>query len=297
MFGPEKAWHNSRNGKAGWLDPLTHEYSDGSSITAQVSTMESFLESLPRDYFLQPKGEPDAYIIAMPDKEKKARKIANQLGMNTAGVKAVNGAKVRPDMKFIKKWRPKIKSWCDKSRGCYLSHMKVYHDFLKTDKEIVMVLEDDANLVTDKREFDKFVEVSKKMMTKDKPMISFAGLCWPKFGKEIGDTGMHEYKDGDCTHGFLINRKAARVLLDKPMDLPIDEQIRTSDEIVKIIPNRFLLEQSWTQELNEGYGGFPQQKPLKSPPEPFSWPVFLLVGIGLLFIFIFVLFMMRRRAG
>jgi hypothetical protein len=37
MFGPEKAWHKSEcNGKAGWLDPLTHEYSDGSSITAQV---------------------------------------------------------------------------------------------------------------------------------------------------------------------------------------------------------------------------------------------------------------------
>ncbi len=222
--------------------------------------MEEFIKKLPSEYFIEAKGEPDAYIIAMPKKEEKAKKIAKEVGLNTAGVRAVIGATVpRPDMELSQKRH----KFGDKSRGCYLSHMKVYSEFLKTRKEVVLVMEEDAQL-TNKKDFDNFMRVSKKMMSKDKPMISFAGLCWPRFGEEIGDTGMHKYKGGICTHGFLINRKAAKVLLNKPMDQPIDLQIAYAKEITKIVPNRFVLEQGWTKVTNErsSKSKFPPKKTL-----------------------------------
>ena len=261
--------------------------------------MEKFISGLSRDYFLEPKGEPDAYMIAMPKKEDQAMKTIQQLGMNTAGVRAVIGGTVRTDMELIQNRQlfnvrtdmeliQNRQLFNDKSRGCYLSHMKVYHDFLKTGKEIVLVTEEDA-VLTNKKEFDDFMRVSKKMMTKDTPMISFAGLCWPKFGKEINNTGMHEYKGGVCTHGFLINRKAAQVLLNKPMDVPIDIQITRSNEIVKIIPNRFVLEQaskdskksSWTKVTNDRETKFPPKKTLSTgTDEKVGNRTFLFVCIG-----------------
>ena len=102
--------------------------------------------------------------------------------------------------------------------GCYLSQMKCYEEFLKTDKEYCIIFEDDMEIKGDN--FKEMVEKHYKNVPKDWDILLFGYNLNDEFHKDRSDgiqmvNNIINIKSFTGLHGYMINRKSARVLLDE----------------------------------------------------------------------------------
>lgn len=115
--------------------------------------------------------------------------------------------------------------------GCYFSHMGVWKKFLTSDKKYAFILEDDAILPSDlKFKLDKYL---KELENIDWDVIYLTQNCrW--FGKECKDKTLMVSENfhtpieiGDGLYGYIINRKAAKILLVDavPIKVPADTYV------------------------------------------------------------------------
>lgn len=109
--------------------------------------------------------------------------------------------------------------------GCALSHMKCYEDFLENDEEILLVLEDDADL-TDfdigildfyrniSVNFDVLIIGKSKIKREDMRFLKKVNPMKFLFDYKKYKIGI-SYENGTCgTVGYIISRRGARELVD-----------------------------------------------------------------------------------
>lgn len=102
--------------------------------------------------------------------------------------------------------------------GCYLSHVKVWEDILKNDKEFVLVLEDDAHLPPD---FLAKVNDNMKHIPTDWDIVLLGYLCKQCFE-------YHQYKEVErfqLTHAYIIRKSAIIKIMNSNTLFPITQQI------------------------------------------------------------------------
>lgn len=116
--------------------------------------------------------------------------------------------------------------------GCYLSHLGVYEHAIKSSKKYALVFEDDATLSRDIYKSIKKIIYNDRNVPKNWDIILF-GLI----ENDVRDYNS-EYKivkDFYGTHGYLITRKAMKLLLST---LPIERQIDA--QLVKFVKDNKL---------------------------------------------------------
>ena len=203
------------------------------------------------DFFADPGPDFDSYIISMPEKEKMASSITSKLGLKSKGVRAVIGKKVEENLRELNLVGGKIRN--AKEIGCLLSHYQVYKDFLQSKKETVLVLEDDCQIREDTEEYlHELMKIADKMVSREKPTIFYLGFCYPVFGKEIQKSGIHYLRSAICTQGYIINKHAAKILIENEVGDAIDRLMRRKKkEILMLGPKKAAINQDWTFWFDE----------------------------------------------
>lgn len=110
--------------------------------------------------------------------------------------------------------------------GCVLSHKKVYEKFLDSRDNSIIIFEDDA-IFTDKCSVTILKDILKKVDTIDKPLVVALQKSDYQDKEEItitADISMYSCHKFYCTHGYVINRAAAKNILklQTPIRFEID---------------------------------------------------------------------------
>lgn len=133
------------------------------------------------------------------------------------------------------------------AKGCFLSHLSLYKDFLKSDEEYALIFEDDLFFCTDfKKRFNNVMDEFKRLESdEDIYMLYIGGRFVPEYYMkpencikksdhiiqsiyENGHADIHKKPDIDrTTHSYVITREGATFLLNKfeqtsRIDKPID---------------------------------------------------------------------------
>lgn len=208
-------------------------------------------------------SEPEAYIIAMPDKEGEAKKVVEKLGLQgrTRGVKAVNLKTIKPELLVRDGYVDKKYNETEKKKaalGCHLSHMLVLQEFLKSGKKTALVLEEDLSFprgeASAREELKSFMEKSAEALDSEEPMISYAGYCYCNGkGDEIRQ-GLYKLDAPMCTHAYMINRPAAQRFIKEglPQTRPVDHMYGVSG-ITLIGPESPIIDQPWIPYHGNGF--------------------------------------------
>lgn len=97
--------------------------------------------------------------------------------------------------------------------GCALSHRKCCQEFLNTDDEVALIVEDD--LVWQDDNVCSIISQIKAFMSVDHPIIVLlSGDFWFTTTKKL-DSGLKlaNVREAVCTHAYMINRSAAKIIL------------------------------------------------------------------------------------
>ena len=96
--------------------------------------------------------------------------------------------------------------------GCALSHCGVYDEFLKSDKKSIMICEDDIYF-TEYFDYDSLLQIKEFLEETDEPrlVVLQKSIYHHKRIRSVGDNvNLYSTRNGFCTHGYIINRAAAR---------------------------------------------------------------------------------------
>lgn len=162
-----------------------------------------------------------AYIINLPDSKERKKTIEEMLlredKISFEFIEAVDGRKlnnIEKEKLFNIKKAEKWTGWkiLPGEIGCTLSHQKCYKQLLESKMEYVLILEDDILL---KEQLSPYCSFFDKFMDTSKPTILLiSGFFWYSTSKEIDTHIISVVKDASLTHSYLINRAAARLLIE-----------------------------------------------------------------------------------
>ena len=96
--------------------------------------------------------------------------------------------------------------------GCALSHCGVYDEFLKSDKKSIMICEDDIYF-TEYFDYDSLLQIKEFLEETDEPrlVVLQKSIYHHKRIRSVGDNvNLYSTRNAFCTHGYIINRAAAR---------------------------------------------------------------------------------------
>lgn len=165
------------------------------------------------------------------DRKKNIEKICYDHDINPIRFPAIDGKLLDLNDKKYEKALQNIKWWFVIENyknvghfGCYLSHMSIYHQFLKSTKEYCFILEDDAEFITPylKRE----IVHNMNNLPKNWDILLL--------GYEIDDSHSLVQKGNQKTrlkngllninyftglHGYIINRNCAHKLIDNLQEM------------------------------------------------------------------------------
>lgn len=110
--------------------------------------------------------------------------------------------------------------------GCVLSHKKVYEEFLDSQHNSIIIFEDDA-VFTEKCSVSILQDIMKIVDNINRPVV--VALQKSDYQKKekvtiTADIAMHPCHKFYCTHGYIINRAAAKNILElqTPIRFEID---------------------------------------------------------------------------
>ncbi|KTL62574.1 beta1,4-galactosyltransferase waax [Photorhabdus laumondii subsp. laumondii] len=174
------------------------------------------------------------------ERKKSIQYQAEKLDLSVEFIKAVNGRELSQD---------EIKLLCpdfDKSSmtlgelGCSLSHLKIYEKMIKENIQLALIMEDDAEIGRDIREILDFLITidNKKPYKPNIFLLSKVNEYMDTFKKPlIKDYHLVSVIDAALTHGYVINKSAAKRLLDflRPVWLVADEwKLLRENKVVKL---------------------------------------------------------------
>ena len=96
--------------------------------------------------------------------------------------------------------------------GCALSHCGVYDEFLKSDEKSIMICEDDIYF-TEYFNYDSLLNIKAFLEETDEPrlVVLQKSIYHNKRIQNVGDNvNLYSTRNAFCTHGYMINRAAAR---------------------------------------------------------------------------------------
>lgn len=104
--------------------------------------------------------------------------------------------------------------------GCTLSHRVCYRKFLNSNENVALILEDDVGFLDNEKNIKKLVKEIIEEMTEKPCVVTFTRhLNYYSLGKRtLGEYTLCRVRDALGTCAYLINRKAAEILLsiEKP---------------------------------------------------------------------------------
>lgn len=117
--------------------------------------------------------------------------------------------------------------------GCTLSHQKCYKQLIASGLKYVLILEDDIIL---KEKISKYNDLIEFIMQDNTPTILLlSGLYWFSSKKKIFNTNVVKIIDATMTHSYLINRKAAELLIDERPYIRADDWKYIIQKGVKVL--------------------------------------------------------------
>lgn len=129
--------------------------------------------------------------------------------------------------------------------GCYLSHIKTWETFLKSDNKYALILEDDAVFIDGFRE--KFEELLVEIDTpfdviylNDNCEHHFGDKCL--YGKRKSKNLFNPGTVGYGLYGYLLSREGAKKLMDiaLPIEMPIDDKIMIMYEKDELVGHKLI---------------------------------------------------------
>tara|TARA_B100001121_G_scaffold108891_1_gene95971 strand:- start:1099 stop:1845 length:747 start_codon:yes stop_codon:yes gene_type:complete len=163
------------------------------------------------------------YIVNLKkDKNRREniiREVEKQNLTNYEIIDAIDGNKLNQNDLNIATFKNKknLNPWNNKMSpsqiGCALSHIKVYQNFIKTEFEVALILEDDAIFL---RDFDNNL---KKLILKNfkfRKQIVLLSELKEFHGKALDSADNYEIvnvSNAFFTHAYMINREAARSII------------------------------------------------------------------------------------
>lgn len=172
----------------------------------------------------------NAYVINLDSSKARHDYITpliEALGLKTARISAIDGRKLS-DIEIRQLIDPNIFDfyWSTKGTiGCSLSHIKTWKEFLDSDAEFALILEDDINFEPAKLR-SVIDELTHNQSYWDIVSFDVAHKGTPVTIKTLGRHQHLSLYLTEVTHtgSYLLNRKAALKLLEKslPIKMPVD---------------------------------------------------------------------------
>jgi GR25 family glycosyltransferase involved in LPS biosynthesis len=161
-------------------------------------------------------------------RKQNVEKMLAKANISASRIPAVDGKLL--DLEKYKhhfKKKPKVYDHYKKDKkhlghfGCYLSQMKCYEEFLKTDKDYCIIFEDDMEIKSDS--FKKNVEDHVRNVPKGWDVILFGYNLNDKYHKDRNKgiqmiNNIINIRSFTGLHGYMINRKSAMKLLNELQD-------------------------------------------------------------------------------
>jgi hypothetical protein len=148
--------------------------------------------------------------------------------------------------------------------GCYVSHLRLWESILKTDKQVALVFEDDAQIYPTLNDY-----VTTTAFPEDFDIILLGFVCF-KCHKDEG-AGFVRVKRFFGLHGYIISARGIRKILSSPRVTPIRKQIDSmlsdmasaGELTVYATPRKFV------EQNNETFGT-QIQLPIKDGEDPWA---------------------------
>ena len=174
----------------------------------------------------------DMYYINLDRAHKRRADIEKQLydqGLQVKRFSAID-ARVIPDKAVAKVLQhPRSKDFLqsvliNKRKnighfGCFMSHVGVYHEFMKSDKPYCIIFEDDAEFKTSTFKSDVNKHMGNVPDDWDIVLLGFHTADDLHYGKNqdtfLKDNIFHNLEHFTGTHGYMINKKSCAKLLEK----------------------------------------------------------------------------------
>ena len=163
------------------------------------------------------------YIVNLKkDKNRREniiREVEKQNLTNYEIIDAVDGNKLNQNELDVATFRNKkhVNPWNSKMSptqiGCALSHIKVYENFIKTEFEVALILEDDAIFV---RDFDNNLKQLILKNFKFRKQILLLSELKEFYGKALDSEDNYEIvnvSNAFFTHAYMINKEAAKSII------------------------------------------------------------------------------------
>jgi len=163
------------------------------------------------------------YIVNLKkDKNRREniiREVNKQNLNNYEIIDAVDGNKLSQNELDIATFKNKknLNPWNSKMSpsqiGCALSHIKVYENFIKTEFEVALILEDDAIFI---REFNNNLKQFILKNFKFRKQIVLLSELKEFYGKALDSADNYEIvnvSNAFFTHAYMINKEAARSII------------------------------------------------------------------------------------
>ncbi|MBQ0956000.1 glycosyltransferase family 25 protein [Serratia symbiotica] len=158
------------------------------------------------------------YIINLPEHKDRLELMTKQmenLDIPFEIIVGFDGEKIKDEEMFI--FRRDISCAVTKGEvGCALSHLKAYRKLIDSNNEVALVIEDDVIIPSNLR---NIINDIVKRNDKEKRLVTLLSKVNKYINKPVYElsNGQKVFRTIDATfaHGYIINRSAARKLLEK----------------------------------------------------------------------------------
>ena len=196
--------------------------------------IDAMIESLPQADVSNELYPTDLmYCIYMDSRKEKVKKALKSFDIENCNlIPAVKGREMLPSKLYnsgIVHPHCEVVLKLNINRiACYLSHIKVLEEFLKTEEEMCLIFEDDIEpLDPSDRDatFNRLRLLTKEIEDLDFDIVYF-GKCWEVWDKEP-EPGLTQLKKAIrplCAHAYLVTRNFAEIILENafPIEWAID---------------------------------------------------------------------------
>lgn len=118
--------------------------------------------------------------------------------------------------------------------GCALSHRKCCRELLNSGEDVALFVEDDV--VWQKEDIGKTIESIRDFMSVDRPIIVLlSGDYWfTSTFKLDNDIQLARVREAVCTHAYMINRRAAEIILSTEKCFLADDWFSITNSRIKL---------------------------------------------------------------
>lgn len=156
------------------------------------------------------------YVITLDKRKEYIKNFMDNIGLNPIYFPAIRKDEIEY-RKLINNNQVKPKYYKKSNEGriaCQQSHNAVLKDFLKSNKQTVLIFEDD--LGADINKGDLYINFNRgiKHLPNDWDIL-FLGRCWDSCSKQkLIEENMYKLNSPLCRHAYAVTRKGAQIILN-----------------------------------------------------------------------------------